>query len=65
MKKFIKDLKRYNSYIWYTAWAELKVEIINSYLGWLWLVLEPLAFMFIYMRNNYKSIFTKICIIVN
>ena len=49
MKKFIKDLKRYNSYIWYTAWAELKVEIINSYLGWLWLVLEPLAFMFIYM----------------
>ena len=29
MKKFIKDLKRYNSYIWYTAWAELKVEIIK------------------------------------
>jgi len=49
MKKFIKDLKRYKSYIFYTAWAELKVEIINSYLGWLWLILEPLAFMFIYM----------------
>ena len=49
MKKFLKDLKRYKSYIMYTAWAELKVEIVNSYLGWLWLILEPLAFMLIYM----------------
>lgn len=49
MKRFFKDLKKYKNYILYTGWAELKVEVINSYLGWLWLILEPLAFMFIYM----------------
>ena len=49
MKRFFNDLKKYKSYILYTGWAELKVEVISSYLGWLWLILEPLAFMFIYM----------------
>lgn len=49
MKRFINDLKKYKNYVLYATWAELKTEIINSYLGWLWLVLEPLAFMFIYM----------------
>ena len=49
MKRFIGDLKKYKNYICYATWAELKTEIINSYLGWIWLVLEPLAFMFIYM----------------
>ena len=28
--------------------AEIKNEVINSYLGSLWLILEPLAFMLIY-----------------
>ena len=49
MKRFIKDLKKYKNYILYATWAELKTEVINSYLGWLWMILEPLAFMFIYM----------------
>ena len=49
MKRFLGDLKKYKNYILYATWAELKTEIINSYLGWLWLILEPLAFMFIYM----------------
>ena len=49
MKRFIGDLKKYKNYILYATWAELKTEIINSYLGWIWLILEPLAFMFIYM----------------
>ena len=49
MKRFIKDLKKYKNYILFATWAELKTEVINSYLGWLWMILEPLAFMFIYM----------------
>ena len=49
MKRFISDLKKYKNYILYATWAELKTEVINSYLGWLWMILEPLAFMFIYM----------------
>ncbi len=49
MKRFIKDLKKYKNYILYATKAELKTEVINSYLGWLWMILEPLAFMFIYM----------------
>ncbi len=48
MKRFFKDLKKYKNYIVYATWAELKSEVIGSYLGWLWLVLEPLCFMLIY-----------------
>ena len=48
MKRFFKDLKKYKNYIIYATKAELKTEIINSYLGWLWIILEPLAFMLIY-----------------
>lgn len=48
MKRFVNDLKKYWSYIVYATKSELKTEIINSYLGWLWLILEPLAFMLIY-----------------
>ena len=48
MKRFFNDVKKYKNYILYATWAELKTEVINSYLGWLWLILEPLAFMFIY-----------------
>ena len=53
MKRFIKDLKKYKNYILYATKAELKTEVINSYLGWLWMILEPLAFMFIYMFIGY------------
>lgn len=48
MRRFLKDLKKYKNYILYATWAELKSEVIGSYLGWLWLVLEPLCFMLIY-----------------
>ncbi len=48
MKRFINEIKRYKNYIIYAVKSELKTEIINSYLGWLWLILEPLAFMLIY-----------------
>ena len=49
MKRFFDDLKRYKNYIIYATKSELKTEIINSYLGWLWMILEPLAFMLIYL----------------
>lgn len=48
MKRFFNDLKKYKNYITYATWSELKTEVINSYLGWLWLILEPLCFMLIY-----------------
>ena len=49
MKRFISDLKKYKNYIIYATKSELKTEVINSYLGSLWMILEPLAFMLIYM----------------
>ena len=49
MKRFFKDIKKYFSYALYSAKAELKAEISSSYLNWIWWVLEPLSFMFIYM----------------
>ena len=48
MKRFFKDLKKYKNYMTYATWAELKTEVINSHLGFLWMILEPLAFMLIY-----------------
>lgn len=48
MKRFINDIKRYWNYIVYSTKSELKTEIINSHLGWIWMVLEPLCFMLIY-----------------
>lgn len=48
MKRFFNDLKKYKNYMLYATWAELKTEVINSYLGFLWMLLEPLAFMLIY-----------------
>ena len=49
MKRFFNDLKKYKNYIIYATKSELKTEVINSYLGWAWMILEPLAFMLIYM----------------
>ena len=49
MKRFFNDLKKYKNYTIYATKAELKNEVINSYLGSLWMILEPLCFMFVYM----------------
>ncbi|HPE14980.1 MAG TPA: ABC transporter permease [Bacilli bacterium] len=48
MKRFISDIKKYFRYIAYDTKATLKAEITDSYLGWIWLILEPLCFMLIY-----------------
>ena len=46
--KFFKDTKEYAYLCRYMARTGLKAEVANSYLNWIWWVLEPLASMFIY-----------------
>ena len=48
MKRFWKDLKEHYRYAVYAAKSELKSEVANSYLNWIWWVLEPFCFMLIY-----------------
>ena len=61
MKRFIKNIKKYYKYAIYSAKAELKSEVADSYLNWLWWIIEPLCFMLIYtfvfgyvFKNNQK-----------
>ncbi len=44
-----KDIKKYLGYAVYSAKLELKAEVINSYLNWLWWILEPICMMCIYI----------------
>lgn len=39
---------KYRKYVMYAGQAELKAEVANSYLNWLWWIIEPLCFMLIY-----------------
>ncbi len=48
MKRFITDMKKYWHWIIYAGQSELKAEVANSYLNWLWWIIQPLCFMFIY-----------------
>lgn len=48
MKKFFNNMKKYYKYAIRSAKAELKSEVADSYLNWLWWVIEPLCFMLIY-----------------
>ena len=48
MKKFINDVKKYKSYMFYSCKANLKSEVANSRLNWLWWVLDPFLFMLVY-----------------
>lgn len=42
------DLIKYKNYALYAAKSRLKAEVANSYLSWVWWVLEPFCFMVIY-----------------
>ena len=42
-------MKKYWKYAIYSSKAQLKSEIANSYLNWLWWILDPLCFMLIYV----------------
>lgn len=46
--KAIKDIKNYWNYMIYSTKSRLKAEVANSYLNWIWWILEPFCFMLIY-----------------
>lgn len=49
MKKFFNNMKKYHKYAVRSAKAELKSEVADSYLNWLWWIIEPLCFTLIYV----------------
>ena len=48
LHRFWRDMKKYYRYSVVSAKAKLKSEVANSYLNWLWWILDPLCFMLIY-----------------
>ena len=48
MKRFFNNIKKYFKYSIYSAKAELKSEVADSYLNCLWWIIEPVCFMLIY-----------------
>lgn len=48
MKRFFRDMAKYWDFMVYMAKSELKSEVANSYLNWIWWILEPFCFMLIY-----------------
>ncbi len=48
MKRFISDVKKFWNYTVYAAKAELNSEVADSYLSWLWWILDPLLYMLVY-----------------
>lgn len=48
MKKFWKDLHKYFVYALYGSRVDLKAEVANSYLNWVWWILEPFCEMIIF-----------------
>ena len=58
MNKFVKDIKKYYKYTVYSAKSELKSEVANSHLSWLWWILDPLLFMLVY-TFVYTVVFSK------
>lgn len=48
VKRMCEDTRKYWDYAVWAARAELKAEVANSYLNWVWWVLEPLCMMLIY-----------------
>lgn len=47
-KRIFRDIKKYFRYSIVSAKSQLKSEVADSYLNWIWWILEPLCFMLIY-----------------
>ena len=47
-RRFINDLKKYYRYSIVAGKSQLKVEVADSYLNWIWWILDPFCFMLIY-----------------
>ncbi|MBO5087556.1 MAG: ABC transporter permease [Lachnospiraceae bacterium] len=48
MKRFISDVRKYYNYEVRAAKSSLKTEVANSYLNWIWWILDPMLSMMIY-----------------
>lgn len=48
MKRFFNDVVKYYQYMVRAAKSSLKTEVANSYLNWIWWILDPLFTMLIY-----------------
>ena len=48
MRRFINDCKKYYRYAILAGKSELKSDVAQSYLSWLWWILDPLLFMLVY-----------------
>lgn len=46
--RFYRDIKKYFHYMLYAAKSQLRSEVSNSYLDWVWWILEPFCNMLIY-----------------
>lgn len=46
--RFMGDIKKYMGYAVHSARADLRTEVANSYLDWLWWMIEPVCTMLIY-----------------
>ena len=46
--RFIQDMKKYLPYSLVAARSQLRSEVANSYLNWIWWILDPICFMRIY-----------------
>ena len=46
--RFINDLKNYFHYTIYATKSQLRSEVANSYLDWVWWILEPFCNMLVY-----------------
>ncbi len=46
--RFLGNIKKYWSYAVYSAGCTLRAEVANSYLNWIWWILEPLGMMCVY-----------------
>ena len=47
--RFFKDMKRYFYYMVYSAKTDLSAEVADSYLNWIWWLLEPFFNMLVYV----------------
>lgn len=48
-ERIVNDIKRYFHFSIVSARAQLKSEVANSYLNWVWWILDPLALMMVYV----------------
>ena len=46
--RFLREMKKYGGFALYAARADLRAEVANSYLNWLWWIIEPLSSMLVF-----------------